>query len=519
MKKKSSIEKKNQVMKALLDTNIIIHRETNRIINYDIGQIFHWIDKLKYEKYIHPITISEIERYKDPKVVKTFTVKLESYNKIKHPLELSGDIQKVSEEIDVNQNDINDTHLLNEIYEERIDILISEDKKIRTKAKKLGIENQVFTIQSFLEKVTFENPELVDYNVLAVKKVDFGEVDLSDIFFDSFREDYSEFDRWFKKKSNNPCYVCNSENNLTAFLYIKIEDEDENYADISPQFEKKKRLKVGTLKVSSNGFKIGERFLKIIFDNALQYKVSEIYVTVFNKRTEQQQLIDMLQVWGFIKHGKKITKNGEEIVLVRPFGKSIPPNIEKPKFTFPFLSWDTRKYIIKIEHKYHTELFPDSINTKEDKSKYVENEPHRNRIGKVYISHSQDRHLKSGDVIVIYRMGETSPKRYTSTVTSICIVEEVLTNFKDFDEFFKACNRRTLIKKEELRNDWWNKNPKVKPFVIRFLHAHSFPTPKPTLNDLNKIGVIPDIMNMPRGFIEISLKQFNKLVRFAYKIN
>jgi len=506
-------------MKALLDTNIIIHRETSQILNYDIGQVFHWLDKLKYEKYIHPITITEIERYKNPKVVETFSVKLDSYNKIKYPLDFSENVQKVSDEIDVNQNDISDTHLLNEIHEDRIDILISEDKKIRTKAKKLGIGNRVFSIQSFLEKVTFENPELVDYKVLAVKKVDFGEVDIQDTFFDSFRQDYQEFDKWFKKKSDKSCYVCYNDNNLTAFLYIKVEDENESYFDMTPPFAKKKRLKIGTLKVISNGYKIGERFLKIVFDNATQYRVSEIYVTIFNKRSEQEQLIDMLKIWGFVNHGVKASQNGDEIVLVRPFGKSLPPNIKNPKFTFPFFSRNTRKYIIKIEPKYHTELFPDSINTREDKSKYVENEPHRNRIGKVYISHSRDRHLKSGDIVIIYRMGDTSPKKYSSTVTSICIVEGVVTNFKNFEEFFKACHRRTLIKKVELKNEWWNKYPKYRPFIVRFLYAHSFPTPKPTLNDLNRIGVIPDIMNMPRGFIEINDEQFNNLVKFAYKIN
>ena len=37
-------------MKALLDTNIILHRETNRILNENIGQLFLWLDKLKYTK-------------------------------------------------------------------------------------------------------------------------------------------------------------------------------------------------------------------------------------------------------------------------------------------------------------------------------------------------------------------------------------------------------------------------------------------------------------------------------------
>jgi predicted nucleic acid-binding protein len=49
-------------MKVLLDTNIIIHRETNRIINKDIGKLFNWLDKIKADKYIHPVTEREINK-------------------------------------------------------------------------------------------------------------------------------------------------------------------------------------------------------------------------------------------------------------------------------------------------------------------------------------------------------------------------------------------------------------------------------------------------------------------------
>jgi hypothetical protein len=38
--------------------------------------------------------------------------------------------------------------------------------------------------------------------------------------------------------------------------------------DITPIFEMKRRLKIGTFKVNSTGFRLGERFLKIIFDTA-----------------------------------------------------------------------------------------------------------------------------------------------------------------------------------------------------------------------------------------------------------
>jgi predicted nucleic acid-binding protein len=506
-------------MKILLDTNIIIHREATKIYKPEIGQLFKWIDNLKYSKYIHPLTVEELERYKDPNTLDTMSIKIQSYNLLKNQAPLGEEILKVSKKIDNQDNDINDTQILNEVYEGRVDILISEDKKIHTKANLLGIAEKVYKIESFLEKVTAENPELIDYKVLAVEKVDFAKVDIKDEFFDSFREDYAEFDKWFNKKSDDNCYVCYNENQLTAFLFIKKEDENENYSEILPVFQPKKRLKIGTLKVTGNGYKIGERFLKIIFDNAIQYKVDEIYVTLFTKRPEQEQLIEMLEEWGFVYHGIKTTKNGEEKIYVRQFGKYLPKNILNPKLTFPFFSRETDKYIIKIEHQYHTELFPDSINTREDKSKYTKNEAHRNRISKAYISHSKDRNLKSGDIVLIYRIGEEGTQKiYTSTITTICIVENIKNDFKTFDDFFDSCNRKTMISKEDLRNKWWDKFPKYRPFVINFLFAHSLPTPKPTIKNLIDLKIFEDSKSIPLGFIKLTNEQFNDLINFAYKI-
>lgn len=504
-------------MKILLDTNIIIHREAKRIIKYEIGQLFNWIDKLKYSKYIHQITLDEISKYKDEVTVETFNIKLESYNLIKYPASFGDFIAEISEKYDKNKNDINDTHLLNQVFEKRVDFLISEDKKIHVKAELLGISDKVFNIESFLEKVNAENPDFIDYKILGVRQYDFGQININDSFFDSFKGDYKEFNDWFLSKSENKCYVSFENNKVSAFLYIKIEKiGEENYSDITPIFKGKKRLKIGTLKVEKNGLKIGERFLRIVFEHAFKNKVDEIYVTLFDKRKEQKNLIKMIKEWGFYLHGTKTSKNGDEKVYVRPFGKGLPININNPKFSFPFFSRETRKYIIRIKPEYHTELFTDSINTKEDKNRYQENKVHSNRISKVYISHNNDRHIKKGDIILIYRMGETSPKKYSSTITSICIVENVFTQFSSFEEFYNVCYRRTLIEKEELEN-WWNKFPTRKPFVIQFLYAFSFPTPKPTLNDLNNLGIMP-IVDAPRGFIEIDNKQLNSLIKFAFKL-
>jgi hypothetical protein len=70
-------------MRILLDTNIIIHREASKIYNQDIGLLFNWIDKLHYEKCVHPLTLEEITSYQDEEVVNTMSVKISNYNLLK----------------------------------------------------------------------------------------------------------------------------------------------------------------------------------------------------------------------------------------------------------------------------------------------------------------------------------------------------------------------------------------------------------------------------------------------------
>jgi hypothetical protein len=416
---------------------------------------------------------------------------------------------QVSKQIDTVANDENDTKILNEVFCDRVDILISEDKKIHTKALLLGISDKVFKIDQFLEKVTAENPNLVDYKVLAVKKVDFAQVDLQDTFFDSFREDYIGFDKWFIKKADEIAYVCYSNNILSAFLYIKVEEETENYSDIEPNFKRKKRLKIGTLKVTSNGFKIGERFLKIIFDNALQYNVSEIYVTIFDKRPEQVRLIALIEEWGFNYFGNKATPTGDEKVYVKNFDRSQEINLLQPKKTFPFVSSETKVYIVPIYPQYHTELFPDSILRTESPINFTENEPHRNALSKVYISRSYVRNLKAGDIVVFYRTGGI----YQGVATTYGIVESVIDNIPNEAAFIQSCRKRSVFTDGQLK-EHWNYRINDKPFIVNFIYAYSF-RKRPNLKWLNENGIIPDILDMPRGFREISRDKFLKIANYS----
>jgi predicted nucleic acid-binding protein len=489
-------------MKALLDTNIVIHREASKVINQDVGILFRWLDRVNYIKCVHSLTITEIEKYKDKQAVDTLQIKLDSYERIEIPTPLHSKVSAVSEKIDVNENDKNDTQLLNELFVGRVDILITEDKKIHKKATELGIEDKVFTIDSFLEKTFAEHPDLVNYKVLNVQKLKFGRINLSDDFFSSLKEDYFGFEKWFIKKFDEEAYITVNTNNglLLSFLYLKVEGNDESYSDIIPSFSPKKRLKVGTFKVINNGFRLGERFMKIIFDNALKNKVDEIYVTIFDKRDEQRRLIDLLEQWGFVLWGKK----NRELVYIRDFRKKTDNNHLKQ--CYPFISRNNDNFIVPIYPDYHTELLPDSILNTESPEEFIEDFPHRNGINKVYVSRALTPHPQIGDLLVFYRTGGY----YKSVVSTIGVAHEIKYDFKDEDDFVLYCRKSSVFPEDQLRAMW--RFSQIKPFVVRFLYIYSFPH-RINMKELIDLQVLTGVNDAPRGFKQITSEQFNNILK------
>ena len=118
-------------MRVLLDTNIVIHRENKRISNYSIGHLFRWLDRLKYDKVIHQYTIGEIGKYRDPETQEVLSVKLEAYNVIKTVIQPDPGFLNIIGSAGKDENDYVDNCLLYEVYRNRVDYLITEDKAIK----------------------------------------------------------------------------------------------------------------------------------------------------------------------------------------------------------------------------------------------------------------------------------------------------------------------------------------------------------------------------------------------------
>lgn len=492
-------------MRVLLDTNIVIHRESRSATNYTIGNLFYWLDKLHYDKLIHPYTEMELRKANNAEQQDIYDARLSAYGKLRSIAQQSQEFIEALEGTPKTDNDEIDNQLLYEAYSGRVDILITEDRKMRKKAASLGIADKVFSINEFITKCSNENPGLIEYKTLSVKKELFGAINSRDPFFDTFRNDYVKFDAWFAKKCDEEAYVCRTDDNrIQGFLYLKVEDEKENYSDISPLMTPRKRLKVGTFKVESTGFRLGERFMKIIFDNAIEQGVEEIYVTLYSHREELGALRELFSRWGFELYGTKKHETNEELVLTKQLGffdtkKTIKEN-------FPNLPSSSDVRFLPIDAKYHTRLFPDSMLKSENEIDFLGKTPEKYALQKVYISFSFKRDMKPGDLLVIYRPGNPGEvKAFKSVITSLAVLDEIKFNFSSREEYLKYCENRTVFSANELNDLWEKKNGKL--LVIKLIYIKTL-SQKMTLGELWNKGIVQQGSG-PRPFDYISKDDFD----------
>lgn len=328
-------------------------------------------------------------------------------------------------------------------------------------------------------------------------------VNLGDPFFASFVNDYKEFSQWFTKKAEERAYIFEDEiGNVNGFLYLKPEDGPLN--DVVPALPNKNRLKVGTMKINAHGTKLGERFIKKIFDHALHNKVSEIYVTVF---PAHQALISLFSRYGFSKVAEKHTSNGTEHVLVKDLTQ-LQNSLVK---SYPLADLSNKNfYLLSINPQWHTRLLPDSILRNED-ADIIEDISHTNSIHKVYLAAMNGMEiLRPGDILVIYRTTDgAGPAHYRSVATSVGVVEEYrsIHSFASQDEFMKYCQPYSVFSDAELHQFWARKKY---PHVFRFTYNAALKRRVTRGEMIEQFGMDP---NAYWGFMRLTRDQFNSIAQ------
>lgn len=310
----------------------------------------------------------------------------------------------------------------------------------------------------------------------------FSNINLNDVFFDSLKNDYTEFEDWFNRKSlyGEKAFIQTVDNNLEGFLYLKIENGP--ITDVSPEIYVDRAIKIGTFKINPHGTRLGERFIKKSIDFAISEKIDTLYVTIFS---HHEYLLDMFLKFGFIIHGTKETPNGTENVLIKNL-KNIKNNIF---LDYPLVNSNSDCHLLAIKPQYHTDLFPDSklYNEKFDVIKDIS---HTNSITKIYIAKMPGMsNIKPGDNILIYRTGDGQGSAFFRAVaTTLCVVEDCksIRHFANFAELKTYCKNYSIFDDSELNSFLESRKPY---YVIKMTYNISFPRRIIRGKLINEVGI------------------------------
>ena len=169
-----NIPLKNSVV--LLDTNIIIQRESSNNVTFEVAELYRWLDNLGCKKVIHSATKQEISKYADKKILENMLCKLNAYGNINECKEEQKDFFEVTKLYPLNENSRIDNSLLLQVYAGKVDYLVTNDKEMLRKSDALYIRDHVVSTVEFLRKFEEAFPKLIEYRMLRVKKVLFSDV-------------------------------------------------------------------------------------------------------------------------------------------------------------------------------------------------------------------------------------------------------------------------------------------------------------------------------------------------------
>ncbi len=457
---------------VLIDTNIIIKREDPKIIDEDVQNLMRILNELDFQLNIHKNSFRDINNDKNEERKKIIKSKMQCYSILKTRFDFTKDNEfKELMNFDGNPHDYVDNSLLYSLLKNEVSFLITEDMGIHKKANRINnkfsnFNDRVFTIREALSFFKEQKPTLPYF----IEKTTANLLDIDDSIFDKLKRDYLGFDRWFKKVQNErrDCLTYfNSDNSLGALLIYKHENENIDVGDFRlPACD---RIKIATMVVTNNGYKIGELFLSWIINYALRNNKEELYLTHY-RDGQDDPLIYLIEEYGFECIG---SRNDGELVYVKTINQNkVQIQIDEcgddcdyatlSKRFYPYFydGNNVDKFIVPIKEQFHEKLFlsqdqQTSLNNFfGEKNESIEIQKHT--IKKAYLSKS-NAILKPGDIVLFY---ESSNKG----ISEIGVVEEFHRDLT-YEEIISTVGKRSVYSQDELKS-FEGKNS-----VMLFIHS------------------------------------------------
>lgn len=481
-------------MKLLLDTNIFIPLEpatpTDLAPNTEVAATLSRLAQAGgHTLFLHPASSFDIGRDQNADRAGLRRVLSTKYPQLPDPPPLTPALTKVIGTSEAGSNNWVDDMLVAALEADAVDLLVSEDKGVRKKARRMGLDGRVLTLDEAI-RILGGTPPIVAPP--AVRSVKAHALPKDDPIFESFREDYPGFDDWFARcrRQHRQAWKIDGSPTLAAFCIVK-DDEEHPGLDLGAR-----PLKLCSFKVAPafNGFKYGELLLKTVFDHSFSNENTGIFVTAFEKHGE---LLELLEDFGF-KRKEQRTELGELILAKKLCPDAALSGLDYHiAFGPPRFDVTRPWYIVPIQPRYSDVLFPETANTK---SLFEGRFSFGNAIRKAYLCHSACRQLLPGDVLAFYRT------QRSQGLVAIGVVEDTLVSH-DAAAIARAVARRTVYSSDEIKNLCHARTV----LAIRFRQA-KLVTPRRSAVELTRAGVFTrapqSIMRVGREGTEWLIDQF-----------
>jgi len=467
-------------MNILIDTNIVLPLEPGSTLDLEVNTnnaiLFHNLSSQSNNVIcVHPAIEYDLARDKNKERADLRRTLIGRYKTLPSPPLPSCLDPGVVGTPAAGSNDFVDNCYLAAVKENVVDFLITEDKGVHRKARRLGLDSRVLLLKEAIDLLR----NLFDKTPPpppSVEKIYVHELDSEDEILESLRKDYHpNFDNWLIKcrREHREAYVIRNEvgSQLAGILIIKREQK-------IPFGKVGKTLKICTFKISEKygGNRYGELLLKSAFEYAYLNKYEYIYFTAFQKH---DGLIAFANSFGFLV-SEKCNERGESI-LYKQFKytseqlENLPPLDSHILYGPRFIVFKNNStFVVPIIPEFHSVLFPE---LESQIPLFRNSRPCGNSIKKAYLCNATTNKLRPGDNLLIYRSHDISG------ITAIGVIEGTLRS-SDPNEIARYVGTRTVYPYNEIV-----RMCKKSTLAVKFRYANKFDKPI-KLKELKNNGVL-----------------------------
>ncbi len=452
-------------LRLLLDTNVLIPLEptTLEAVEELSRPALDFVRRAQAggaKLLLHPAQRRDLARdpVRDRRLLRQ--LQLRRYSELEHPPGIPATVTAACGVAPVDSNDWVDHLLLAAVVHNAVDFLVTEDRGIHAKARRLAVADRVLGID---DAAALHPPAetLPGRLPTSVRQTVAHELSIDDPILESFRRDYPKFDSWWAncQKEARTTFVIDGDQHGVAGMAVVHPESD------SPGGVTGRLLKLCSFKISErfSGRRLGELLLKSVLRHAQERDFDHCFVTVFPKHAG---LIALFEDFGFEERGDW-GERGEKW-FVKPLRENAVPRDRLEALSasdFHVLLGpdhfrrDVKWYLVPIQPRYSDILLQE---TAAQGALFATQLPFGNALRKAYLCNAQIKSLEPGDVLAFYRSGSRQG------VIALGVLERSIRTAST-EVIHQLVARRTVYSAEEIEA-----RP-VKPvLVLLFRHAHTF---------------------------------------------